>query len=80
MSGLLSKSTTLLKINDVIQNRSKQRALETRSTLTQEQLIDKLAKGAIDAETFRKQSQSLLQQSKPTLSINEQQIQRSLKM
>ncbi|HDH0866338.1 TPA: recombinase family protein [Staphylococcus aureus] len=67
-----------LKINDVIQKRiKKQRALETRSTLTQEQLIDKLAKGAIDAETFRKQSQSLLQQSKPTLSINEQQIQRS---
>ena len=28
-------------------------------------------------QTFRKQSQSLLQQSKPTLSINEQQIQRS---
>ncbi|WP_256075818.1 hypothetical protein [Staphylococcus aureus] len=40
-------------------------------------MIDKLAKGAIDADTFRKQSQSLLQQSKPTLSINEQQIQRS---
>ena len=67
-----------LKINDVIQKRiKKQRALETKSTLTQEQLIDKLAKGAIDAASFRKQSQSLLQQSKPTLSINEQQIQRS---
>ncbi|HDE7735339.1 TPA: recombinase family protein, partial [Staphylococcus aureus] len=48
-----------LKINDVIQKRiKKQRALETKSTLTQQQLIDKLAKGSIDAETFRKQSQS----------------------
>lgn len=67
-----------LKINDVIQQRiKKQRAIETKSALTQEQLIDKLAKGTIDATSFRKQSQSLLQQSKPTLSINEQQIQRS---
>ncbi|AID02713.1 recombinase RecA [Staphylococcus xylosus] len=66
------------KINNTIQQRIKgQRDIEVKNTLNHEQLIEKLARGKIDAETFRKQSQSLLQQSKPTLSINEQQIQRA---
>ncbi|MDU0443145.1 cassette chromosome recombinase CcrA [Staphylococcus haemolyticus] len=66
------------KINHTIQQRLKrQRDIEAKHTLTQEQLIDKLAKGMIDAETFREQMQSLLHQSKPLSSISAYQIQRA---
>ena len=66
------------KINHTIQQRLKrQRDIEAKHTLTQEQLIDKLAKGMIDAETFREQTQSLRQQSKPISSISAYQIQRA---
>lgn len=66
------------KINHTIQQRLKrQRDIEAKHTLTQEQLIDKLAKGMIDAETFREQTQSLLHQSKPLSSISAYQIQRA---
>lgn len=66
------------KINHTIQQRLKrQRDIEAKHTLTQEQLIDKLAKGMIDAETFREKTQSLLHQSKPLSSISAYQIQRA---
>ena len=65
------------KINHTIQQRLKrQRDIEAKHTLTQEQLIDKLAKGMIDADTFRKQSQLLIQKNKITTHpINKIQIQ-----
>ncbi|MDT4051844.1 recombinase family protein [Staphylococcus arlettae] len=68
------------KINHTIQQRLKrQRDIEAKHTLTQEQLIDKLAKGMIDADTFRKQSQLLIQKNKITTQpINKIQIQASL--
>ena len=63
------------KINQTIQQRLKrQKDIETKSTLTQEQLIEKLARGKMDAGTFREQTQSLHQQSKPISSINAYQI------
>ncbi|MEB7403957.1 recombinase family protein [Mammaliicoccus sciuri] len=67
------------KINHTIQQRLKrQRDIEAKHTLTQEQLIDKLAKGMIDAETFRNQSQSVHQKRKTISSISDTQLQRSL--
>ncbi|MCD8898552.1 cassette chromosome recombinase CcrA [Mammaliicoccus sciuri] len=67
------------KINHTIQQRLKrQRDIEAKHTLTQEQLIDKLAKGMIDAETFRNQSQSVLQKRKTISSISDTQLQASL--
>ena len=67
------------KINNAIHQRlKKQRVIEAKSTLTQEQLIDKLAKGMIDAETFRNQSQSVLQKRKIISSISDTQLQTSL--
>ncbi|MEB7998538.1 MULTISPECIES: cassette chromosome recombinase CcrA [Staphylococcus] len=66
------------KINHTIQQRLKrQRDIETKTTLNHEQLIEKLAHGKIDAETFREQTQSLRQQSKPISSISAYQIQRA---
>lgn len=46
--------------------------------MTQEQLIEKLAQGIIDAETFREQTQSLRQQPQRTTSINGHQIQHTI--
>ncbi|MDU0444830.1 recombinase family protein [Staphylococcus haemolyticus] len=67
------------KINQTIQQQLKrQRDIEAKHTLTQEQLIDKLAKGMIDAETFRNQSQSVLQKRKTISSISDTQLQSSL--
>lgn len=67
------------KINNAIHQRlKKQRVIEAKSMLTQEQLIDKLAKGMIDAETFRNQSQSVLQKRKIISSISDTQLQTSL--
>lgn len=67
------------KINHTIQQRlKKQKDIEAKSTLTQEQLIEKLAQGKIDAETFREQTQSFRQQSKPITSIHTHQIQKAL--
>lgn len=66
------------KMNQTIQQRLKrEKDIETKSTLTQEQLIEKLARGKMDAETFREQTQSLRQQSKPISSINGHQIQKA---
>ncbi|MDU4451042.1 MAG: recombinase family protein, partial [Staphylococcus lugdunensis] len=59
------------KINHTIQQRLKrQRDVETKTALNHEQLIEKLAQGKIDAETFREQTRSLHQQSKPLSSIS----------
>lgn len=67
------------KINHTIQQRlKKQKDIEAKSTLTQEQLIEKLAQCKIDAETFREQTQSLCQQSKPISSIHTHQIRKDL--
>ncbi|HCY7529115.1 TPA: recombinase family protein [Staphylococcus aureus] len=66
------------KINRTIQQQLKrQRDIETKTTLNHEQLIEKLANGKIDAETFREQTQSLHRQSKPISSISAYQIQRA---
>ncbi|MCE5051288.1 recombinase family protein [Staphylococcus haemolyticus] len=66
------------KINYTIQQRLKrQRDIETKTTLNHEQLIEKLAQGKIDAETFREQTQSLRQQSKPISSISTYQIRKA---
>ena len=66
------------KINQTIQQQLKrQRDIETKTTLNHEQLIEKLANGKIDAETFREQTQSLRQQSKPISSISAYQIQKA---
>ncbi|MDT0724147.1 cassette chromosome recombinase CcrA [Staphylococcus haemolyticus] len=67
------------KINNTIHQRlKKQRVIEAKSTLTQEQLIDKLAKGMIDAESFRKQTHSMNQKHKTISSISDNQLQKSL--
>lgn len=67
------------KINQIIQQQLKrQRDIETKTTLNHEQLIEKLANGKIDAKTFREQTQSLCQQSKPISSIHTHQIRKAL--
>lgn len=66
------------KINQTIQQRLKrQRDIETKTTLNHEQLIEKLAQCKIDAETFREQTQSLHQQSKPISSISAYQVRKA---
>lgn len=66
------------KIKGAIDKRIKrQRNIEKHHILTQEQLIEKLAQGIIDAETFREQTQSLHQQSKPISSISAYQIRKA---
>lgn len=66
------------KINQTIQQQLKnQKTLETKHTLTQEQLIEKLAQGTITADTFREKSLLLQQQSKTNSSISSTQIQRA---
>ena len=78
MSGLLQNQQLYSKINHTIQQRLKrQRDVETKTTLNHEQLIEKLAQGKIDAETFREQTQSLHQQSKPISSISAYQIRKA---
>lgn len=67
------------KINHTIQQRLKrQRDVETKTTLNHEQLIEKLAQGKIDAETFREQSQSINLQNKPIQAISDIRIKASL--
>ncbi|WP_457851209.1 cassette chromosome recombinase CcrA [Staphylococcus aureus] len=67
------------KINNAIHQRlKKQRVIEAKSTLTQEQLIDKLAKGMIDTESFRKQTHLMNQKHKTISSISDNQLQTSL--
>lgn len=67
------------KIKSAIDKRIKrQRNIEKHHILTQEQLIEKLAQGIIDAETFREQTQSLRQQPQRTTSINGHQIQHTI--
>ncbi|MGS0657444.1 cassette chromosome recombinase CcrA [Staphylococcus arlettae] len=67
------------KINDAIQQHiQKQNTLETKRTYTQAQLINKLAKGTIDAESFRKQTHSMNQKHKTISSISDNQLQTSL--
>lgn len=67
------------KIKGAIDKRIKrQRNIEKHHILTQEQLIEKLAQGIIDAETFREQTQSLRQQPQRTTSINGHQIQHTI--
>ena len=79
MPRLLSRPPYLRKIKNAIDKRLKrQRNTETHHTLTQEKLIEKLAQGIIDAETFRKQMQSLHQQPQRITSISEHQIQHTI--
>ncbi|HDF4598085.1 MULTISPECIES: recombinase family protein [unclassified Mammaliicoccus] len=76
--GFFQNQQLYSKINQTIQQRLKrQQDIEAKNTLTQEQLIEKLALGKIDAETFREQTQSLRQQSKTVSSINAHQIQKA---
>ncbi|WP_412518990.1 cassette chromosome recombinase CcrA [Staphylococcus simulans] len=67
------------KINHTIQQRlKKQRMHDTSNTLTQEKLIENLAQGKIDVETFREQSQSINLQNKPIQAISDIRIKASL--
>ncbi|MBW0193716.1 cassette chromosome recombinase CcrA [Staphylococcus aureus] len=67
------------KINHTIQQRLKrQRMHDTSNTLTQEKLIENLAQGKIDVETFREQSQSINLQNKPIQAISDIRIKASL--
>lgn len=50
----------------------------TNNTLTHEKLIEILAQGTIDVETFREQSQSISLQHKPIQAINDIRIKASL--
>ena len=67
------------KINDAIQQHiQKQNTLETKRTYTQAQLINKLAKGTIDAETFRKQKYNhYIKSTKPYPLSSDNQLQTS---
>lgn len=51
---------------------------DTSNTLTQEKLIENLAQGTIDVETFREQSQSINLQHKPIQAISDIRIKASL--
>lgn len=51
---------------------------DTSNTLTQEKLIENLAQGKIDVETFREQSQSINLQNKPIQVISDIRIKASL--
>src|SRR5699024_8966017 len=67
------------KINNKIRQQLKQHQhVETQNSVTQAQLIDKLAQGLIDAESFRKQTQSMNQKRKTIQSISDIQLQTSL--
>ncbi|MDW4300503.1 recombinase family protein [Staphylococcus saprophyticus] len=67
------------KINHTIHQRLKrQRMHDTSNTLTQEKLIENLAQGKIDVETFREQSQSINLQNKPIQAISDIRIKASL--
>ncbi|PTE89479.1 recombinase RecA [Staphylococcus epidermidis] len=67
------------KIKHAIEKQlKKQRMHDTSNTLTHEKLIEKLAQGTIDVETFREQSQSINLQNKPIQTISDTQLQTSL--
>lgn len=67
------------KIKHAIEKQlKKQRMHDTSNTLTQEKLIENLAQGTIDAETFREQSQSINLQNKPIQPISDIGIKASL--
>ncbi|WP_204179876.1 MULTISPECIES: recombinase family protein [unclassified Staphylococcus] len=67
------------KIKHAIEKQlKKQKMHNTNNTLTQEKLIENLAQGTIDVETFRNQSQSVLQKRKTISSISDTQLQTSL--
>ncbi|MEB7409932.1 cassette chromosome recombinase CcrA [Mammaliicoccus sciuri] len=67
------------KIKHAIEKQlKKQKMHNTNNTLTHEKLIEKLAQGTIDVETFREQSQSISLQHKPIQAINDIRIKASL--
>ncbi|UXR32843.1 cassette chromosome recombinase CcrA [Staphylococcus simulans] len=67
------------KIKHAIEKQlKKQRMHDTSNTLTQEKLIENLAQGTIDVETFREQSQSINLQHKPIQAISDIRIKASL--
>ncbi len=67
------------KIKHAIEKQlKKQRMHDTSNTLTQEKLIENLAQGKIDVETFREQSQSINLQNKPIQAISDIRIKASL--
>ncbi len=67
------------KIKHAIEKQlKKQKMHDTNNTLTHEKLIEKLAQGTIDVETFREQSQSINLQHKPIQAINDIRIKASL--
>ncbi|WP_194746150.1 cassette chromosome recombinase CcrA [Staphylococcus chromogenes] len=67
------------KIKHAIEKQlKKQKMHDTSNTLTHEKLIEKLAQGTIDVETFREQSQSINLQNKPIQAISDIQIKASL--
>ncbi|MDN8716025.1 recombinase family protein, partial [Staphylococcus aureus] len=60
------------KIKHAIEKQlKKQKMHNTNNTLTHEKLIEKLAQGTIDVETFREQSQSINLQHKPIQPISD---------
>ncbi|MDL0112769.1 cassette chromosome recombinase CcrA [Mammaliicoccus sciuri] len=67
------------KIKHAIEKQlKKQKMHNTNNTLTHEKLIEKLAQGTIDVETFREQSQSISLQHKPIQAISDIRIKASL--
>ncbi|MES3704980.1 recombinase family protein [Staphylococcus ureilyticus] len=67
------------KIKHAIEKQlKKQKMHNTNNTLTHEKLIEKLAQGTIDVETFREQSQSINLQHKPIQAISDIRIKASL--
>ncbi len=67
------------KIKHAIEKQlKKQKIHNTNNTLTHEKLIEKLAQGTIDVETFREQSQSISLQHKPIQAISDIRIKASL--
>lgn len=67
------------KIKHAIEKKlKKQNMHNTNNTLTHEKLIEKLAQGTIDVETFREQSQSINLQHKPIQPISDIRIKASL--
>ena len=67
------------KIKHAIEKQlKKQKMHNTNNTLTHEKLIEKLAQGTIDVETFREQSQSINLQNKPIQAISDIRIKASL--
>ena len=67
------------KIKHAIEKQlKKQMMYDTSNTLTHEKIIEKLAQGTIDVETFREQSQSINLQNKPIQPISDIGIKASL--